>query len=206
MENGCVPNHPERQFAFKQLLTAADGELATDGDQSSLLIQPQPDCAIVQIIARKGQEERLAQRLSSMVGERFPAHPLAAVIANELVLAAVAPGEFMAFRQADDEPELIVELSAATGDAASNFDQSHGYGVFRVAGRHVYELLAKGSALDLNPLAFAAASASRTTIEGIPSIVVKLDETPTLLVAVTRSFARSFEDWLRDAVKALDRI
>ncbi|GBF28438.1 hypothetical protein MnTg02_03502 [bacterium MnTg02] len=196
-----MPDHPERQSAFKQLLTAADGEHAAGGDLTSLLILPQPDDTIVQIIARKGQEKRLSQRLSSMVGERFPDRPLAAAIVNETVLAAIAPGEFLAFCQTNDGRELMSTLSQTVGDTASLFDQSHGYGVIRITGRHAYRLLAKGCALDLGPLAFPAPSASRTMIEKIPSVVVKLDEAPTLLVAVVRSFCESFEDWLRDAVK-----
>jgi sarcosine oxidase subunit gamma len=78
-------------------------------------------------------------------------------------------------------------------------DQSDGRGVFRVSGRGAREALAKGVPIDLHPRAFTTGDAAVTLAAHIPIHVWQVDALPTYEIAVARSLATSFLDWLGPA-------
>ena len=187
-----MPEPVERRGPFRNLPTAKGIDL-----------HALPNCGVFQLIARKDQEKPLAECLRTLTGGALPDRPLAAVAANELIVCALAPRDFWVLSTTADHLKLYAKLMETAGDTASIFDHSHGYAVIQFSGRHAYDVLAKGSVLDLSAHAFPACSASRTMVEKIPALVIKLDAQPTFLIATARSYAESFTDWLNDAVKGL---
>jgi methylglutamate dehydrogenase subunit D len=75
-------------------------------------------------------------------------------------------------------------------------DQSSGYVIFRLSGEGATALLQKGAFIDLDPVAFAVGAAATTVIAHIGVIIWKLDDVPTFDIALFRSFAGSFRDWI----------
>jgi heterotetrameric sarcosine oxidase gamma subunit len=90
----------------------------------------------------------------------------------------------------------VDSLSRKLEGLASVVDQSDAYGVLRLSGPSILEVLAKGVAIDLSAPAFPAGSVAATVVAHIGVTLWKVDETPTIHVAVARSYAGSFLHWL----------
>jgi methylglutamate dehydrogenase subunit D len=68
--------------------------------------------------------------------------------------------------------------------------------VLRLSGRALSETLAKGVQIDLAPAAFPTGSVAVTSIAHIGATLWKVDDRPTIDVAVARSLSNSFLHWL----------
>jgi sarcosine oxidase subunit gamma len=79
---------------------------------------------------------------------------------------------------------------------ASVIEQSGGLGVLRLSGPALLDTLAKGVQIDLAPETFAAGSVAVTSIAHIGVTLWKVDDGPTIDIAVARSLAGSFQHWL----------
>ena len=82
---------------------------------------------------------------------------------------------------------------------AAVIDQSDGRAVFRVGGPKARDAFAKGIPLDLDRSVFRPGDTALTSAGHFNVHLWQVDETPTYEVAVFRSFARSFGDWLMEA-------
>lgn len=92
-----------------------------------------------------------------------------------------------------DAAAVIAAVGEACGDNASPLDQSNGRVVFRVLGAPVREALAKGTAVDLHPLAFGPGS-SAPTLFGHINVQLACLEPEIFEIVVMRSYARSLFD------------
>lgn len=88
------------------------------------------------------------------------------------------------------------ELRAALAETAAVCDQSSGYGVLRLSGARVREVLAKGVPIDLDPVAFGPGDAAATLASHFGVVLWQVNQVPTYDIVVARSFARSFWHWL----------
>jgi len=121
---------------------------------------------------------------------------------GDLMLAGTGPKMWLALR--DDAPADWAEgLAERLGGIASVSDQSGGYAIFRFGGVDARELLQRGAFIDLHLSAFGPRSVATTVIAHIGAILWQRDEAPTFEVAVFRSFAASFRDWIAAARSGL---
>lgn len=117
-------------------------------------------------------------------------------VANDnLMLIGTGPGVWMALSE-QPYPEWIGDLSRRLSGIASVSDQSGGYVIFRISGPSARSLLQRGAFIDLDPSAFVPGSVATTVIAHIGVILWQIDSTPVFEVALFRSFAKSFLDWI----------
>ena len=103
----------------------------------------------------------------------------------------VGPERWLVFSETHREAELRERVGAA-GSVA---DQSDSRVVFQVDGSRVRDVLAKGVSLDLHPRAFPVDAAAMTLAAHVAALLWRDDE-DAFVVAVPRSFAGSFVQWL----------
>lgn len=179
-----------------------DRSIASGADpDTAVAIREVTDCALVQIVARKGQAAALCRRLEPVLGATVSGKPLTAAGDRALTLCATGPLELWALSETQSEAALLGILGDAAKEAAYLYGQSHGRVVLRLSGARAPDVLAKGCPLDLHPSAFPAPGAGHTSIEKMPVLVVKRDDGPTFDLAVGRSYARSFAHWLCEAAR-----
>jgi methylglutamate dehydrogenase subunit D len=122
---------------------------------------------------------------------------------GNLTLIGTGPGVWMALAE-DPAPEWIDGLSECLAGIASVSDQSGGYVILRISGRSARSLLQRGAFVDLDPSAFGPGSAATSVIAHIGVTVWQVDDTPAFNVALFRSLAKSFQDWIDATAPALN--
>jgi heterotetrameric sarcosine oxidase gamma subunit len=114
---------------------------------------------------------------------------------NGVALLGTGPGKWLAINDSRDT-EFVSDLGTQLQGFASVVEQSDGLGVLRLSGRALSETLAKGVQIDLAPAAFPTGSVAVTSIAHIGATLWKVDDRPTIDVAVARSLSDSFLHWL----------
>jgi len=114
----------------------------------------------------------------------------------ELSFLGVGPRTWLAVSATPDMP---AELAASAGPHGAVADQSHGYVVIELSGARVMSVLEKGVPIDLHQSVFAVGDAASTLCAQIGVIIWRLDRRPGFGMALFRSYARSFQDWLEDS-------
>ncbi len=97
------------------------------------------------------------------------------------------------------EAGLAGALEAELGAAAAINDQTGAYGLLRLTGPRVREILAKGVNVDLHPLAFPSGAVATIAVAHIGVTLWRVDDVdgqPVFDIAVPRSLAGSFGHWL----------
>ena len=157
----------------------------------ALNIMERKPIALATVMARKGVT---AKMLGASLGLAPPAGPNA-TRNNAVTLVGTGPGVWLAIAE-DGRTDWADWLGDTLAGLASVSDQSAGYAVFRIGGAGASELLQKGAAIDLDPVAFGVGAAATTVIGHIGVILWKVDDGPTFDVALFRSFTDSFRDWI----------
>lgn len=160
-----------------------------------LILQPRGRSGLALLIAAPGRDTELGNRLAAHLGWSLP-EPGRTRIAGERGLIWAAPGQWLALAEA---PEDLRELDTLLDGVAAVTDQSDGRAVVRVSGARAREALAKGVTVDLHPRAFGPGQTAVTGIAHIGAQLWQRDAEPTYDIAVARSFAGSFWDWLTAA-------
>jgi heterotetrameric sarcosine oxidase gamma subunit len=146
--------------------------------------------SLVQVIARRGQQQAVAERLG------FDPAPGRAATIDAGAALWLAPGAWMVVASALEESALYQDLRARLQDVASIVDHSHGRAVLRLAGARARDVLAKGCRLDLHPRAFTPGTCAQTAIAQIGVLLHQLDERPTYDLYVFAGYALDFLEWL----------
>ncbi|MFB2550218.1 sarcosine oxidase subunit gamma family protein [Ensifer soli] len=123
-----------------------------------------------------------------------PAEIAALMAAEELDLRDAAPSQWFAVGDRPLPAGRLAALNAALAGRALAIDQSHGRVRIALGGRAVRRTLAKGTALDLDPVAFAT-GASATTLVGHLTVHLTRVADERFELMVLRGFAANlFED------------
>jgi methylglutamate dehydrogenase subunit D len=154
------------------------------------LIAERRGLALVQVLARRGQEEAVAQRLGL---DPAPGRASETSAGTALWLA---PGAWMVVAEGLDDGELYRSLLDRLRDLAAVADQSHGRAVLRLAGPRARDVLAKGCRLDLHSSAFRPDMCAQTVIAQIGVLLHQCDEIPTYDLYVLAGYAVDFLEWL----------
>jgi heterotetrameric sarcosine oxidase gamma subunit len=128
------------------------------------------------------------------VGAKWTAH-------NGVAFLGTGPGKWLAISESND-PAFVRGLETQLQGRASVVEQSGGLGVLRLSGSALLDTLEKGVQIDLAPEAFPAGSVAVTSIAHIGATLWKVDDGPTIDIAVARSLAGSFRHWLAASAAA----
>lgn len=137
----------------------------------------------------------------SKIGEAFrmemPRAP-ACVIADGKVLLGTGPGTWLAFSKSSS-----VTLTSQLGSLAQHLsvsDQTGGYVIFKLSGAEARAVLQAGAYIDLTASAFGIGSAATTVIAHMGVIIWQIEDADAFHVALFRSYAASFREWLKSAL------
>jgi sarcosine oxidase subunit gamma len=112
----------------------------------------------------------------------------------------LGPDEWLVVTAAQQAAEVTQALQQATSDMhASVNDLSGGQVALQLTGRDAIELLSKGCTLDLHPDVFRAGDCAQSGLAKANILLGLVDEAPTFLIGVRRSFADYLCHWLAHA-------
>ena len=163
----------------------------------ALTIAERRGLGLAAVMARAGADEAV---LGARLGAVPPSGPRTAP-AGDLLLVGVGPGAWLAVLEGG--APAVEALEAELAGSASVSDQSAGYVVFRLSGEGARRLLQAGAFIDLDADAFPAGSAAVTAIAHMGVILWAADPAPAFDLAVFRSLAGSFRDWLAETAAGL---
>jgi methylglutamate dehydrogenase subunit D len=150
------------------------------------------------ILARRGIS---SDRIGAALGLEAPTAPGRRLASDGLSLIGSAAGSWLA--HLDNAPPLWAdELRARLDGLASVSDQSGAYVLFQLTGKGARTILQRGAAVDFDPTVFGA-GAALTVIAHMSVVVWATDDGRGYDVAVYRSFAESFREWLEVSAAAL---
>lgn len=147
------------------------------------------------VIVAEGQDLALRRRLSEHFQISLPdvGH---ANFRGDTGLVWSAPGQWLVVT---DSRAAVRQLSELLRGVAAVTDQSDARAVVRISGPQARSALAKGVMLDLHPSVFKAGNTAVTNIAHIGAQLWQVSDEPVYDVAVGRTFAHSFWNWLTHA-------
>jgi sarcosine oxidase subunit gamma len=154
--------------------------------------------AVCSVLARKGAEAALVDRVRQTLNLELPRRPRFATV-DTTTFVWGGPSQWLALRENDSGQPFETNLRSALQDLASVMDQSDGRIIIRIGGPRARDALAKGVLIDLHPNAFQPGDVAITTIAHLDVHLWQLDDAPTYEFAVLRSFALVFLEWIIDA-------
>jgi sarcosine oxidase subunit gamma len=150
------------------------------------------------VLARKGAGATLAERVRNEFGVELPRTPCCTGPgAVEFIWAG--PSQWLALGEGNDGRAFEQRLRSSLGGIASLADQSDGRAILRISGLRARDALAKGIHIDLHPSAFKPRDTAITSIAYVSVHLWQIDNTPTYDLAMFRSFAVAFWEWLADS-------
>jgi sarcosine oxidase subunit gamma len=159
-----------------------------------IVIDERRKLGLASVLARKGSETALAQRVRERFSLALPGAPTRAV-AGDVSFAGTGPGAWLAAHERESNA-FASGLARAMGDLASVSDQTDAYAVLRLSGPGVREILCKLVSIDVHPRAFQANAVAVTAAGHVGVILWRLEdgggESPVFEIAAYRSFAASF--------------
>ena len=167
------------------------------GNGRGVIARERKGLALATMMARKGQMAALTAAVKQHFDITLPAGPHGSGD-GAISFLGTGPGRWLVTH--DAPPARFVDgLTQQLEGLASVVDQSSAYGVLRLWGPALLDTLAKGVAIDLSARAFPAGSVAVTQIAHIGASLWKVDETPTIHIAVARSLSVSFLHWLESS-------
>jgi sarcosine oxidase subunit gamma len=167
----------------------------------SLTVRARGPLDIVQVAAF-GAAAETAERLSKHFGLAITPTPNRAVRAGDLTVLWHGPGQWLIVR-ALGVRALADELAGVCGDGAALVDLGHARTVLRFAGESVFDVLAKGTSIDLRPASFPPGACALTALGKINALLHAVAPT-TIDVYVPRSYAEALVEWLEHAARDAD--
>jgi sarcosine oxidase subunit gamma len=174
----------ESVFASLRSVGGGDGVVATE----------RVGLAIATVLARRGKLGELCAAVENNFNILLPAGPKRAAN-NGVAFLGTGLGKWLAISESRDAA-FVRSLETRLQERASVVDQSGLLGVVRLTGPALLDTLEKGVQIDLAPGAFPAGSVAVTSIAHIGATLWKVDDGPTIDIAVARSLADSFQHWL----------
>ena len=183
---------------------SALGSLAVSADHRSsaggagVVIGERSGVALYSVLARRGRQADLAQRVHDKFGVKLPSVQKY-IASSSLRIASTSPGQWLMMTDQTESAHFKLQLETELAGLASVFDQSDGRTIVQVSGPRARDALAKGVLIDLHPDVFGVGSSAVTTIAYIGVHFWQTDAKPTYEFAMFRSFAMAFCEWLLDS-------
>jgi len=185
--------HVERRSPLAGV--AATGRIGRTIGVPGVLIREIRDAASIAIVARKGRASDVAAVLSRHVGAAVPDAAKRAA-GNDLAVSGTGPGQWLAMARSTAGENPLDDLRAALDGLAAVSDQGDGRVVLEISGPRARDALAKGVAVDLDPLAFKVGDLAQTSASHIGLQIALIDAAPTFEIISARSTAGSLWAWL----------
>jgi methylglutamate dehydrogenase subunit D len=164
-------------------------------DAPGVVLGLRTDLALVLVMARKGKTEDLLQR----VQDRFDLTlPLSArrVEKSGLSLVWAGPERWLAATPTQTPAAFEAMLRSELSGLASVANQTDGRCICQISGPKARDTLAHGLPIDIDPRVFGPGDTALTLAGHINLHLWQLDLSPAYQLAVSRSFAASFCEWL----------
>ena len=166
--------------------------IPTEG--SGVVVRDRDGLGLATVLARKGKQEALAQRVRERFGIELPQGPHRATT-GDTAFAGTGPGTWLALHERSGN-SFAPALLAAIGDLASISDQSDGLAVLRLSGPKIRDALCKLIPIDLHPGAFKVGGVASTIAAHIGATLWRIEDdrdgSAVFEIAVFRSLADSF--------------
>jgi heterotetrameric sarcosine oxidase gamma subunit len=188
-----VEPHVERRSPLAGV--AATGRIGRTIGVPGVQIREIRDAASIAIVARKGRAADVAAVLSRHVGSPVP-DAAKRVAGNGLAISGTGPGQWLAMARPPAGENPLDGLRAALDGLAAMSDQGDGRVVLDVSGPRARDALAKGIAVDLDPLAFKVGDLAQTSASHIGLQIALIDAAPMFEIISARSTAGSLWAWL----------
>lgn len=172
---------------------SAFASLSPIGTGSGVVATERTGLSIATVIARKDQLGALTTAVADQFGIALAARP-AWRANNGIAFLGTGPDKWLAISERQDA--FVKGLETVLDGLASVADQSGALGVLRLKGPALSQALEKGVQVDLSPEVFPAGSVAVTSIVHIGATLWKVDDEPTIDIAIARSLAGSFRHWL----------
>jgi sarcosine oxidase subunit gamma len=156
--------------------------------------------AIATVMVRRGKRAELSNAVRSLFGIALPAGA-DWVSEDGVAFLGIGPGKWLAISDANGAA-FVQTLETRLQGLASVVEQSGGIGVLRLAGPNLFDALVKGVQIDVAPDKFPVGSVAVTSIAHIGITLWKVDDAPTIDIAVARSLSGSFQHWLEMSASA----
>jgi methylglutamate dehydrogenase subunit D len=150
------------------------------------------------VLARKGADAMLGERVRREFGVELPRTPRCTG-SGPVEFIWAGPNQWLALGEGDDGRAFEQRLRWSLGGMASLVDQSDGRTILRISGARARDALAKGVQIDVHPCAFTPGDTAMTVVAYINVHLWQVDSAPTYDVAMFRSFAVAFWEWLADS-------
>jgi heterotetrameric sarcosine oxidase gamma subunit len=157
--------------------------------------RPVEGLAIATVAAGGKRIAAVVETLERRFGVTPSAHP-AYRERDGIGLVGTGPGRWLALASGQEGAGFEASLCCAMDGLGAVTDQSDALLVLEVAGPSAGRALAKGVTLDLHASVFPTGSAAVTAVNHIGVTLWRTDDAPTYRLAVPRSYAGSFMDWL----------
>jgi len=154
--------------------------------------------SLCSVLARKGAEGELADRVRHVFGVELPRAPHCTATAP-VGFAWAGPAQWLALGEEADGRTFELQLRSSLARVAAVMDQSGSRTIVRISGPRARDALAKGVHIDLDPRAFRPGDAAVTAVAHVGVHFWQVDAAPTYEFAVLCSFAVSFWEWIADA-------
>lgn len=164
------------------------------GAPAGVTVRERRDLGLAIVTVRKGAASRLASALLDEFGLTLADGPKVSS-SNDLAFVGIGPGTWLAVKPGGGW-RFATDLAGRVAGIAAVADQSSGYGVLRLEGPRVRDVLAKGVPIDLDPSVFRPGDAAVTLAGHVGIVLWQAGEEPGYDVAVFRSYAESFWAWL----------
>lgn len=139
--------------------------------------------ALWSVLAHRGREAAVGEALAAIDG---------------LSPRVCGPQEWLAVADATEAGRVGAALAAIEG--ASVVEQGDGRTVFSLSGPHARALLAKGTAVDLHPAAFAVGRSANALVFHVAGNIARVGENSYEIVVM-----RSFAPWVFEELTLLGR-
>ncbi|MEO8651077.1 MAG: sarcosine oxidase subunit gamma family protein [Hyphomicrobiaceae bacterium] len=153
------------------------------------------DIGALAIVARKGRIADVAAVLSRHVGSNVP-DAAKRTAGNGIAVSGIGPGQWLAMAQSTGAGTALDALRANLDGLAAVTDQGDGRVILEVSGPRARDALAKGIAVDLDPIAFKVGDVAQATASHIGLQIALIDAAPTFEIVSARSTAGSLWAWL----------
>lgn len=170
----------------------------TRSDDAGLRVTIRDDLGHINLRAAAADKALMAS-LERAAGQPLPLVPNTTSLGDHRVFW-LGPDEWLILTESTVTLPLADALRKATGEFhASVNDVSGGQVALQLQGTGVRTLLAKGCTLDLHPSVFSTGSCAQSGLAKANVLLGLIDEAPTFIVVVRRSFADYLCRWLAHA-------
>ena len=151
--------------------------------------------AALTVIARKGRTEDVATLLSKLVGAPVPDAARRCSI-DTVAVTGTGPGQWLVIDRSARIDGALAVLRRDLDGLAAVADQGDGRLLLEISGPNARDALAKGIAVDLDPVVFKIGDAAATMTAHIGVQVALIDAQPTFELVSAASTGASLWSWL----------